>query len=180
MSIEETAKILAVLQAAYPNFKPDDKAATINTWYMMLGDYDYNVVQEAVKMFIATGRDGFAPSISQVIDKIYMIENPAPLAGMEAWDLVSKAVKNSAYFAEREFAKLPPMVQKAVGSPNQLHEWALTESAKFETVVQSNFLRSYEAVVQRETDYAKLPESTRKRLEAINFDNRPALIGEGE
>lgn len=36
--------------------------------------------------------------------------------------------RNSGYHAEEEFARLPELIQKAVSSPGQLREWALSEN----------------------------------------------------
>lgn len=157
MNREETLQLLMVTQAAYPNFKPQDKAVTLNIWHMMLEDCPYEVAMAGLQVFIKTDESGFAPSIGQLIGcikKIQRTQNGEELTEMEAWVLVSQAIKNSGYYATEEFEKLPPLVQKAVGSPAQLREWALSPSDQVHSVGQSNFMRTYRTVLKRENESA--------------------------
>ena len=75
---------------------------------------------------------------------------------MEAWSLVSKAIRNSAYNSVEEFAKLPPIVQNAVGLPDQLRTWALDENYN-EQVISSNFMRCYRTELARHEELSKMP-----------------------
>ena len=77
---------------------------------------------------------------------------------MAAWQMVLKAMRNSIYHSEEEFAKLPPLVQKAVVSPAQLREWAMAEDidGTWMNVTQSNFMRTYRAEMTRNREMKKL------------------------
>ena len=99
-----------MVQAAFPNYKPPDKTVAVNTWFLMLADYPYHQVQMALKAYIATDTSGFAPSIGQIIDKMQMINSNAEQNEMEAWSLVSKALRNGNYKSREEFEKLPDLV----------------------------------------------------------------------
>lgn len=177
MTREETIKLLMVIQSAYPNFKPPDKTVAVDTWYTMLRDMDYNVVQMGLRAYITSDTSGFAPSIGQLINTIYAIQNPQELNEMEAWMLVSKALRNGYYSAVEEFSKLPPPVQKAVGSPDNLRNWALADSKSIENVVQSNFMRTYRTVVNRENEIKKMPADVRTLIENVNKTSYSAKIG---
>ena len=39
MTRDDVKKILMMMSAAYPNFKPQDKTVTINTWYMICTEH---------------------------------------------------------------------------------------------------------------------------------------------
>ena len=78
--------------------------------------------------------------------------------------LVEKACRNSNYGAREEFDKLPPEIQRFVGSPNQLREWGMMNSDELKTVVASNFMRSYRVRAKNDRDYFALPESVRLML----------------
>lgn len=177
MTRDETIKLLMVIQSAYPNFKPPDKTVAVDTWYTMLRDMDYNVVQMGLRAYITSDTSGFAPSIGQLINTIYTIQNPQELNEMEAWFLVSRALRNGYYGAIEEFNKLPPLVQKAVGSPDNLRNWALTDSKSIENVVQSNFMRTYRTVVNRENEIKKMPADVRTLIENVNKTSYSAQIG---
>lgn len=177
MTRDETIKLLMVIQAAYPNFKPPDKTVAVDTWYTMLKDMDYNVVQMGLRAYITSDTSGFAPSIGQLINTIYLTQNPQELNEMEAWFLVSRAIRNGYYGAVEEFNKLPPLVQKAVGSPDNLRNWALTDSKSIENVVQSNFMRTYRTVVNRAKEYQKMPKDIKALIENTNRNSYLVQIG---
>ena len=84
---------------------------------------------------------------------------------MEAWALVSRAIQNGQNGAEEEFAKLPEIVQKAVGSPSLLRSWATTDERSIENVVQSNFMRTYRAELSRKREVQTMPKDVLKIME---------------
>lgn len=176
MTRDETIKLLMVIQSAYPNFKPPDKTVAVDTWYTMLRDMDYNVVQMGLRAYITSDTSGFAPSIGQLINTIYLTQNPQELNEMEAWALVSKALRNGYYGAVEEFDNLPPMVQKAVGTPDNLRNWSQTNAESVENVIQSNFMRSYRTVVKREEEIKKMPADVQALIENANKDSYLAQI----
>lgn len=177
MTRDETIKLLMVIQSAYPNFKPPDKTVAVDTWHTMLKDMDYNVVQMGLRAYITSDTSGFAPSIGQLINTIYTIQNPQELNEMEAWFLVSRALRNGYYGAIEEFNKLPPLVQKAVGSPDNLRNWSQTDTNSIENVVQSNFIKTYRAVVNRENEIKKMPADVRTLIENVNKASYSVQIG---
>ena len=162
MTREETKAILAVLKAGYPNFYKDmtkeDAKNTVDLWATMFADEKPQIVIEAVKSLICTLK--YPPTIADVKEKIALITQPPAMTEMEAWQIVRKAI--SYYNAEENFINLPPEIQKVVGSPNMLREWALMNVETVNSVIQSNFMRSYKAMAAREREYAMLPSSTKK------------------
>lgn len=168
MTRDEVINILMVIQAAYPNYKQQDKTVAVDTWYVMLKDYEKEVVEAALKIYIASDTSGFAPAIGQLIDKINTVTAPPELNSMAAWGLVSTALRNGYYGAEQEFEKLPLTVKKAVGSPDNLRHWAQSDSKSVETVIQSNFIRTYEAEVRRKNEAAKTPQDVRALIDKIS------------
>ena len=161
---DETIELLMMVQAAFPNYKPPDKTVAVNTWFMMLADYPYQQVQMALKAYIATATSGFAPSIGQIIDKMQMINSHAEQNEMEAWSLVSKALRNGNYKSREEFEKLPDLVKEAVGSPENIHNWAQSDIKSIESVIQSNFIKSYRLVVSRQKEIQKLPKEIKTMI----------------
>lgn len=157
-----------MMQAAFPNYKPPDKTVAVNTWFLILSDYPYQQVQMALKAYIVTDTSGFAPRIGQIIDKIQMITSPTEMNEMEAWSLVSKALRNGNYKSREEFEKLPDVVKEAVGSPENIHNWAQADIKSIESVIQSNFIKSYRLVVNRQKEMQKLPND----IKAMISENR--------
>ena len=164
MTREETVKIIRIMVDSYPNYKPNDISETVDVWHMMLSDYDYKLVAMALKSYILSDTSGFAPSIGQLVAKIQTITKPQELSETEAWSLVSKAIRNSGYNSVEEFAKLPPIVQNAVGLPDQLRTWALDENYN-EQVVSSNFMRCYRTELARHDELSKMPEEIKALID---------------
>lgn len=166
MTREETKKIIRIISASYPNFNPPDLSEMVDVWNLMLEDFTYQQVSMALKSYILSDTKGFAPSIGQLVDKVMFITKPAIENEMEAWALVSKALRRGYYYAEEEFEKLPPLVQKAVGSASNIRNWAQTDYKSIENVIQSNFIRSYVNVCNREKEYIKLPNEIKTLIES--------------
>lgn len=161
----------------YPNYKPSNLSETVDVWNMMLEEYSYSQISMALKAYVHSDTSGFAPSIGQLINTIYTIQNPQELNEMEAWFLVSRALRNGYYGAVEEFDNLPPLVQKAVGTPDNLRNWSQTNTDSVENVIQSNFMRSYRAVVKREEEIKKMPADVQALIENVNKDSYSAQIG---
>lgn len=150
----EFSKIVLVLNAAYRNNgKPmiEDKMQA-DVWYEMLKDLDYNVAEKAVKNMIA--RSPYQPTIADVRKEYARLVSAPAIGEGEAWAMVRDAIRNGTYGATEEFEKLPPALQKAVGNPMSLTEWASLTSKEVETVVQSNFLKALRAVQERDKEAA--------------------------
>lgn len=170
MTRDDVIKIMSVLRGAYPHFYRDiskqEAYDTINLWTDMFFNDDASVVAAAVKSLIDGDGKGFPPTIGQVKAKMRLLVGSDELTEAEAWNLVSKAVKNGLYGAVEEFEKLPPAVKRIVGSPSQLRDWASMDSDTLHSVVASNFQRSYKVVATREKEIAALPDDVKK---LINF-----------
>lgn len=176
MTREETVKIIRIMCDCYPNYKPNNLSETVDVWNMMLEAYSYNQVSIALKAYATSDTSGFAPSIGQLIGKIQTISQPQELDGMTAWGLVSKALRNGTYGAVEEFNKLPPLVRQAVGIPGNLKNWATSDYQTIETVIQSNFLRTYETVVKRANEINRMPDNIKSLIEKTNVNSYKAQI----
>lgn len=168
MTRDDAKKILMAIQAAYPNFKVPDKTITINTWYSVLNEYEYEIVSAALNVYIRSDTSGFSPSPGQIIDKIqFLFPQGEEINETEAWYRILKAMRNSGYHAEEEFNKLPPILQKTVASPRQLREWAIMEDidGRAMTVLQSQIMRAYREEREKEKELNKLSPELRNLIE---------------
>ncbi len=179
MSYRETLQIMAILKTAYPNYYKggSDLEQAANLWAELFKDDDADVVAAAVKAFIVNDEKGFPPVIGQIKTLIRDLTKPKEMTELEAWGLVSTALCNSLYNSENEYRKLPPVLQRIVGSPSVLREWAQTDSAEVQTVIASNFQRSYRARAKGEREFMALPQSTKDFLTRLagKFDINNAL-----
>ena len=171
MDRTETMKILSVLRGAYPAFYRDtsrqEAEAIVNLWAAMFADEDYELVGAAVKSLIVADTKGFPPVIGQVKEYIRKLTAPQEMTESEAWALVSKAIRNGIWGAKKEFEALPPQIQRIVGSPQQLTDWAQMDSDSVHSVVASNFQRSFRAKAKADKEYAALPSDVRAAIGGI-------------
>lgn len=167
----ETAKILSVLKAAYPHSFKDltkrDAESVLDLWAAMFSEEPYEAVSAAVYALIAVRKDGYSPTVGEVKERLDMLKSGDDLPEQSAWALVSKACRNGLYGYRKEFDRLPPDVQRAVGAPEQLRAWARMDAETVESVVASNFLKNYRAQRSREKEAAKLPPEIRKMIGGI-------------
>ena len=164
MTRDEVKEIIMIMTYTYPNYKPADITATVDTWTAILSSYQFEHIRAALHSYILSDTKGFAPTPGQLIDKIPI--KSFDMTEMEAWGMVNRALSNSSYHAKEEFDKLPLVVQKTLGRFEVLQEWAGMEIDTVQSVIQSNFIRNYRTVLQREKERNKLPTRLREILEA--------------
>lgn len=165
MTIQDVKKLLFAINAAFPNYKPQNPEETALIWADLLGDQDANKIFAAFKVYTRTDKSGFAPSVGQLIQGVRDLQERTsnePSAS-EAWSMVYKALCRSGDNAQEEFDKLPPEVQKAVGSPGQLRSWAFDNQFN-EGVASSNFRRAYAVVLERKRKDALIPADVKRAL----------------
>lgn len=171
MTRDETKLILAVLRSAFPNFYRgmggEELSAIVNLWTEMFRDEPMNLVAAAVKAMIAARTNTFPPNIGEVKEQIAKIKSPHALSPNDAWGMVVAATRNSLYNSQKEFERLPPNVQRVVGSPMQLKEWAMMESDTFASVVASNFQRAFRVRAERDREFDKMPSDVKVFIEEM-------------
>lgn len=160
MTREEAKTLVRLMCTAWPNYHPENIAETVSLWHKLLESYPFPLMAAALQAYMLQN-NAFAPAPGQLIAIIPREEGHSEL---EAWGMVRKAIRNGSYGAEEEFYKLPEDIQKAVGSPEQLRAWAIAPEEDTETVMQSNFLRSYRTVKKREEQLAGIPANIRNIL----------------
>ena len=191
MTFEETLAIMSVLKAAYPNYYKDMKRSEaesiVSLWAEMFKDEPAELVAVAVKAHIANDKKGFPPHIGAIKDAIIKITQPTEMTEIEAWALVQKACRNAIYGAAEEYKKLPEVLQRLVGSPQQLKEWAMMDADVVHSVVASNFQRSYKVRAASEREVLALPSDVRQVVAQLAEGmttrelgwNQPAALTEG-
>ena len=171
MNREETLYVMATLREAYPSFyarsSAEDLEPAVRLWQECFEDDPIDLVLSAVKAVIISRDDTYPPAIGTVKAKIRTLTEPEGMSENAAWALVSKACAGSSQGYAANFAALPPEIQKIVGSPDMLRKWGAMEEADVQTVVASNFQRSFRTSQQRQREYAALPRALRETLQKL-------------
>lgn len=185
MTREQFKVLVKAMKAVYtnPGFIPDQDA--FDVWYSMLKDLDYAIASRAVQMHLQMEES--PPTVAGIRKQSVKLkaDETDDLNETAAWSLVLKAIRRSAYYSEEEFAKLPPVVQRAVSGPRQLREWATLEDVdgKTLTVIQSNFQRTFRAEQQRERERSKLSPDVLKLMKPLNnpqIEDKPKELSVSE
>lgn len=200
MTRDETLAIMSVLKAAYPSYYKDlkraDAEAVVSLWHEMFKDEPAQVVAVAVKAHIASDVKGFPPHIGAIKDAIVKIKAPDQMTALEAWAIVRNAIRGASMSlssrmfqngvlsdktsAEVNFEKLPPILQRLVGSPSQLAQWEDMSTEIIDSVVASNFQRSYNARTAHEREYLTLPAEVRGMMDQLSEGMRIPELTAGE
>ena len=187
MTKDEVKKLLFTAYACYPNMQKMSSQQMdfmLDAWYMVLDKYDWQTALAGLKICLANDTKGFPPSPGQIIDAIGRIEETKDdeLTDLEAWALVSSAIKNSGYNTKAEFDALPPLVRKAVGSPSNLREMGMMPTELVNSGEQTRFCNTYRTVVARSKADKKIPldvmaliEAKKKEFAALD-DKKPQQI----
>lgn len=168
MTRAETIQIMGILQVAFPsyyrNVSTADASAAVSLWTELFSEDPAELVAAAVKALIATQVEGYPPTIGAVKAKLRELTEPESLTAAQAWAMVERACANGVYGAQEEFDRLPTIIQRAVGSPNQLREWGNMDADTVKSVVASNFQRSFAIIQKREKEMALIPPDVRNLL----------------
>lgn len=176
MTKSEVAEILAVIDGIYPNFKVDDETMMVNAWHWALKDYSYQDISKSLDIYIKTNNTGFAPAVSQLIGLIHKEDDFQYPSESEAWTIVRRACERLDWInPDKEFNKLPEIIKEAVVSADNLKNWAQLDMGDFESVISSNFKRTYRAVVERSKEVGHMPPEIRERIE----NARKKMLTEG-
>lgn len=175
---------MAVLKTAYPSYYKgeNDVGQAANLWAELFADDDALVVAAAVKAFIVNDEKEFPPAIGQIKAMVLDLTSEKELTEMEAWGLVERALHNAYYNTQAEFDKLPTVVQRLVGSPSTLREWSIINTDTVQSVIASNFQRSYRTRVKSEREFMALPQTSKDILAELagKMDMRNALDDESK
>lgn len=159
MNTTEIKKILTIIQTAYPTFKVERMEDTVKLWTMMLKDYTYQQISTSLQVYIYNNK--FPPTIADLVQGLNEITRDNQDNYEEAWAKVLWACKHT--YTENYWDKLPERIKKCT-SVQSLREWALMDSQVVNTVVKSNWIKSYQQVLEREKKYGALPSPILKKL----------------
>ena len=186
MTEQETKSLLAYLSATWDMAKDKDPRQVLAVWHDIFREDDVRLVQAAVKLYV--NQEKFAPKPADIRENIRELTAEREQTEMEAWNLMRKAIRGASMeswsrtltedgpgdpSAVVQFRKLPEHLQLIVGSPEQLADWERLDSKQLDTVIQSNFMRSYRSVSAERERMAMLPEHLRQALPGVS--KAPAL-----
>lgn len=184
MNRQETLQMLTILKSAYPNFYKgmgrSEAEQVVALWESMFTDDPVEIVSIALKRYIATDEKGFPPHIGAIKAAIAKIKQPERMTEIEAWNIIRNSLRVNPWDAQEKFDALPPLLKRLVGSPGQLMEWAAMDVDTLQSVVASNFQRSFRARMEQEREILTLPgevkEAVARLAEGIRMPGAEKLL----
>lgn len=178
MTKADTAKILSMISEMYPSFRKDrNPEITLSVWQRIFQDQPYALVENALMAYIASDVKGFPPQPGALNAFINQAAASLEPSETEAWRMVIRAARRGLYNSHEEFAKLPPSIQRIVGSPEQIYEWAGMSVEDMNTVVASHFKRAYRNYLEHAGDFFRLPGALQNALIASSEDRLSSREG---
>lgn len=110
----EIIKLIKILSANYRNWPETGKEEdTVNLWEMMLEDMSFAAGQAAVKYHLS--KSVYAPTIADIRQAASNVTQPRIMDAMEAWEIVTTAVRTYGYYREEQgMLSLPEDVRAMV------------------------------------------------------------------
>lgn len=152
MTNDEATMIVAMIETNWQPFKSTKPA--IELWASVFEHDPYELVKTAVMMLIQTDPSEFRPTVAKVRRKMRDIVYGNRITETEAWLIVKNSLHEAQDSpetlkgAKSAWKKLPEDIQKLV-TPRELYEWNSVPYETLDTVIQSNFMRSYRDVANR-------------------------------
>ena len=183
ITLEQFRTLVKAMWAIYPKatFIPDEEAFKV--WYTLLSDIPYETLAQAVQAHLQSNK--FPPTPADIREQSqHFLLQDEEMYRSEGWaaGLVMKAARNSTYGAEEEFAKLPPLVQEAVGSVEALRSLGALAPDVLASVAKGQFLSSYRARVKAHAESQKFTPYLREQMDKVkrmalgeDYDKKPEL-----
>lgn len=168
-------KIVAMIETNWQPVKDQD--AAYDLWASAFRDDPFELVQTAVMALIQTDPGEFRPTIAKVRRKMHDMVYGRSISETEAWLLVKNSLNEAQQGpetlrgAKSAWQKLPEDIRKLV-TPKQLLDWNSVEAETLDTVIQSNFMRSYRDIRDRRYEKEAMSASLLRQVKAIEASSK--------
>lgn len=173
MNSREMMASLDKARAFYPAFfekKTDEALLEIaEAWAELFAGVDTGIFAEAFQAAILSSK--FFPTPAEIREKLIAMTKRDEMTEQEAWGLVRAAMKTGRSNTLGAWDSLPECVRRAIGSAEILRDWATMDTNTVNSVIASNFMRSYRTVAEQQTTTV-LPASAVQEAFALPIVDR--------
>lgn len=169
MTLSETARVIGEIQELWPSFlngRVLEKTTTL--WQRIFANDSMKDVRLAVLAYASNDERGFPPPIGALKAYIHKMHDDSPNE-QEAWQVVRKAIGNSSYHSVEEYDRLPDTMKRCVAGPQFLRDCADMDADQLDTVVASQFMKTYRAEKAKMAEVQKMPVA----IQGL-FDRKPS------
>lgn len=151
MKRQEVQQVMGILDSYFPSWLSKlslvSKNNLIDVWCKLLEDQNPQLVINAVYAILKSSTHQFPPTVGIILTRVKDMTQQVELSEQEAWAAVKKALGNCIHNSVLEYQKLPKEIQLVV-TPDMLYDWAILPTEELDTVVSSNFMRSYRSRIE--------------------------------
>lgn len=171
---DETAKLLAVVAANWPQRQNLDMRATAELWHATLGDLPRDVVWAAVMRLLTTSDHW--PTVAEIRRAAAELRPDAdkPPSPEEAWAEVQRQVRLVGYYGTPRWSH-PAVAKAAEALYGSWQGLCANLSAETAAADRAHFLRLYQEYSRREREDAALPAPVREMVRRIGRTQPKAL-----
>lgn len=173
MNKKEFATFAMALKTYYPreNLLPNDKAMEL--WFFQLQDIPYQVAEAGLNKWVSLNK--WSPSIADIRQMTSEIEHGELPNWGEAWQEVSKAIRNYGSYRPKEaMDSLSPLTKKVVERMGYTN-LCMSENPSHE---RANFRMIYENLAEREKKDAQMPNRLKLLINDMHMEKK--MIGGNE
>lgn len=162
MTAREVMTLIAMATSVHPSLQEKDMRPTLEVWRKIIGDIPYDVAQQAVATVIASSK--FFPTPAEIREAAALITQPRSLDYMEAWGLITDAIRKYGHYREAEaLASLPADVAE-MARQFGFRNLCLNEQPE---VLRGQFRMAWETRTKRQDELKKLPTEIRTMIEDL-------------
>lgn len=136
----------------------------VRIWEEIFRDFDGKTVFAALKVYLATPGNKYAPKpcdLIEIIERRMKIEGGGEPDKYEAWNLVERMLRSKEFSWDpsKAFNSLPERVRKACGSVGELVRLSRSDPGQL-PYYRGDFIKRYEVIERRDEDRRRfgLPE----------------------
>lgn len=165
MKESEIGKLLALVQEIWPQFSNGRHLKdTAVIWQRIFANDTFSDAEIAVLAYASNDEKGFPPPIGALKAYIHKMHDDSPNE-QEAWQVVRKAIGNSSYHSAEEYDRLPDAMKRCVAGPQFLRDCADMDVDQIDTVVASQFMKTYRAEKAKMAEVQKMPAEIQRLFE---------------
>lgn len=171
MNKKEIINLLAIATANFPSMQEKDMKPTAILWEKALSDIDYKTAENALLKVLSTSR--FFPTLAEIREAIAQITQPRQIDAMEAWGMISDAIRKYGFYQQKEaMESLPGDVVEMV-KRFTWRELCLSENVD---TLRAQFRMAWDTQSKRKKEMLALPSEIRTLLEGTS--NQLRIEGE--
>lgn len=168
MNRAEVIKLITILSINYRNWPGEDKEEdTVLLWESMLADMSFEIGQAAVKMHIS--RSVYPPTIADIRDAAATITAPKTIEAIEAWDMITDAIRKYGFYRETEAMESLPEDVAQMAKRFGWRELCLSENVD---TLRAQFRMAWETQAKRQREDRLIPHEVKALIESSGIIRR--------